>query len=400
MSIAIIVEKCTGCSLCVKACPFDAIRVVAKKAVIDLNKCTLCGACKDACKFKAVLLEKTPAKCALPDIKDYRGIWVFIEQKNGKVQSVAYELLGKAQELAKKLNCQVSGVLIGNKLEDQLDELIFCGADNVYLVEAPELVNFQDEPYTNILVRLVKKYKPEILLCGATNIGRSLISRVAINIKAGLTADCTGLDIDPDKKVLLQTRPAFGGNIMATIISPNYRPQMATVRHKVFAPMLADKKRKGKIIKESFESSLYVSRTKLLDIIEEIESTVNLSEADIIVSGGRGMGSHENFKLLEEFASVLGAAVGSSRAAVDSGWMPYSHQVGQTGRTVAPKIYFACGISGQIQHLVGMQSSKIIIAINKDPEAPIFKVATYGIVGDLFQVIPALTQAFKTSLRR
>ena len=400
MPIQIIIEKCTGCTLCVKACPFDAIRIMDKKAVIDLNKCTLCGACKDVCKFKAVLIEKTPAKCDLPDIKDYKGIWVFLEQKNGKVQSVSYELLGKAQELAKKLNCQVSGVLIGNKMDDQLDELIFCGADNIYLVEAPELANFQDEPYTNILVELVKKYKPEILLCGATNIGRSLISRVAINIKAGLTADCTGLDIDPDKKILLQTRPAFGGNIMATIISPNYRPQMATVRHKVFTPMVADKKRKGKIIRESFNSSLYISRTKLLDIVEEIESLVNLAEADIIVSGGRGMGGPENFKILEGLAHVLGAAVGSSRAAVDAGWMPYSHQVGQTGRTVAPKIYFACGISGQIQHLVGMQSSKIIVAINKDPEAPIFKVATYGIVGDLFQIIPALTSKFKEVLRK
>ncbi|MFA5310981.1 MAG: FAD-binding protein [Candidatus Omnitrophota bacterium] len=399
MSIQIIIEKCTGCALCVKACPFDAIRIMDKKAVIDLHKCTLCGACKDACKFKAVLLEKSPAKCDLPDIKDYKGIWVFLEQKNGKVQSVSYELLGKARELAKKLNCQVSGVLIGNKMEDQLDELIFCGADNIYLVEAPELANFQDEPYTNVLVELVRKYKPEIFLCGATNIGRSLISRVAINIKAGLTADCTGLDIDCDKKILLQTRPAFGGNIMATIISPNYRPQMATVRHKVFAPMAPDKKRKGKIIRESFESALYVSRTKLLDIVEEIESLVNLAEADIIVSGGRGMGGPENFKMLEELAHVLGAAVGSSRAAVDAGWMPYSHQVGQTGRTVAPKIYFACGISGQIQHLVGMQSSKIIVAINKDPEAPIFKVATYGIVGDLFQIVPALTGKFKESLK-
>lgn len=400
MAIQIIVEKCTGCTLCIKTCPFDALRMMDKKAVIDFNKCTLCGACVPACKFKAILIEKQEAVCAVPDIKAYKGIWVFIEQKNGKVQSVAYELLGKAQELAKKLQCQVSGVLIGNNMDDQLDELIWRGADNIYLVEAPELANFQDEPYTNILVELVRKHKPEILLCGATSIGRSLISRVAINIKAGLTADCTGLDIDPEKKILLQTRPAFGGNIMATIISPNYRPQMATVRHKVMQPMDPDKRRKGKIIKESFNSALYASRTKLLDIVEEIESLVNLAEADIIVSGGRGMGGPENFQILEELAHVLGAAVGASRAAVDSGWKPYSHQVGQTGRTVAPKIYIACGISGQIQHLVGMQSSKIIVAINKDPEAPIFKVATYGIVGDLFQLVPALTKKFKEVLRK
>ncbi len=400
MSIQILVEKCTGCTLCVKACPFDAIRIMDKKAIIDLHKCTLCGACKDACKFKAVLIEKTPAVCVLPDITGYKGIWVFIEQKNGKIQSVSYELLGKAQELARKLKTTVSGILIGNKMDDQLDELIWRGADTVYLVEAPEIAEFQDEPYTNIIVELVKKYKPEILLCGATNIGRSLISRVAINIKAGLTADCTGLDIDPEKKILMQTRPAFGGNIMATIISPNYRPQMATVRHKVFQPLEPDKHRKGKVIRESFDSSLYASRTKLIDIVEEIESLVNLSEADIIVSGGRGMGGPENFKILEELAHVIGAAVGSSRAAVDAGWMPYSHQVGQTGRTVAPKLYIACGISGQIQHLVGMQSSKIIVAINKDPEAPIFKVATYGVVADLFQVVPALTKKFKEVLRK
>ncbi|MBU1124883.1 MAG: electron transfer flavoprotein subunit alpha [Candidatus Omnitrophica bacterium] len=400
MSIQVIIEKCTGCTLCVKACPFDAIRMMEKKAAIDLNRCTLCGACIPACKFKAILIEKSQATCILPDSKAYKDIWVFIEQKKGKVQSVAYELLGKAHELAKVLQCQVSGVLIGHDLQDQLDEIIWHGADNIYLVEAPELANFQDEPYTNILVELIKKHKPEILLCGATAIGRSLISRVAINIKAGLTADCTGLDIDREKKILLQTRPAFGGNIMATIISPNYRPQMATVRHKVMQPITPDKHRKGKIIKESFDSSLYFSRTKLLDIVEEVETLVNIAEADIIVSGGRGMGQQENFKLLENFAHVLGAAVGSSRAAVDSGWMPYSHQVGQTGRTVSPKIYFACGISGQIQHLVGMQSSKIIIAINKDSEAPIFRVATYGIVGDLFQVIPALTKKFKEVLKR
>jgi electron transfer flavoprotein alpha subunit len=414
MAIHIISEKCTGCSLCVKVCPFDAIRIMdklgsgglasdsqsQKKAFIDMNKCNLCGACVHACKLKAVLLEKPPITCILPDIKDFKGIWVFIEQKNGKVQSISYELLGKAHELAQKLNCEVSGVAIGNNLDDQIDELFWHGADNVYLVQAPEIANFQDDPYTNILVELVKKYKPEILLCGATSIGRSLVARVAIKIKAGLTADCTGLDIDPVKKILLQTRPAFGGNIMATIISPNYRPQMATVRHKVMQPMAPDKKRKGKIIRENYSPSVYASRTKLLDIVEEVESLVNLAEADIIVSGGRGMGGPENFKILEELAHVLGSAVGSSRAAVDAGWMPYSHQVGQTGRTVAPKIYFACGISGQIQHIVGMSSSKIIIAINKDPDAPIFKYATYGIVGDLFQIVPALTKKFKETLRK
>ncbi|MCG8432392.1 MAG: FAD-binding protein [Candidatus Omnitrophica bacterium] len=407
MPVAVIAEKCTGCTLCIKACPFDAISMMDSpgtqgkpKAVIDQDKCTVCGACVPACKFKAILMEKKPAVCARPDIKDYRGVWVFIEQKKGKVQSVAYELLAKARDLAGKLGCEVGAVFIGFNLDDQIDELFFHGADTVYLVEAPELASFQDEPYTNILVELIRKHKPGILLCGATAIGRSLVSRVAITVDCGLTADCTGLDIDPEKKILLQTRPAFGGNIMATIISPNHRPQMATVRHKVFTPLEPDRKRKGRVIRETFDSSLYASRTKLLDIVEEVESLVNLAEADIIVSGGRGMQAPGNFKLLEELAHVLGAAVGSSRAAVDAGWMPYSHQVGQTGRTVAPKVYFACGISGQIQHLVGMQSSRIIVAVNKDPDAPIFKVATYGIIGDVLQVIPALTKRFKETLGR
>ncbi len=395
MPIQIIVEKCTGCTLCIKACPFDAIRIMDKKAVVDLNKCNLCGLCVDTCKFKAVMLEKAEgASAPKVDLKAYKGVWVFAEQKKGKVQPVVYELLGKARELAGSLHTDVAAVLLGEHLEEEIQELIWRGADKVYVVETRELANFQDEPYTNILFELIKKHKPEIVLCGATSIGRSLISRVAVKLKTGLTADCTGLDIDKEKKILLQTRPAFGGNIMATIISPNYRPQMATVRHKVFPEAVSDMKRKGAIIRENFESRMLSTRCRLLDIVDEIESTVNLAEADIIVSGGRGMGKPENFKILEEFAKVLGAAVGASRAAVDAGWMPYSHQVGQTGRTVSPKIYFACGISGQIQHLVGMQSSKIIVAINKDPEAPIFKVATYGIVGDLFEIIPALTKKF------
>ncbi len=399
MPIQIILEKCTGCSLCMKVCPFDAIRIMDKKALIDLNKCNLCGACVTSCKFKAILIEKEgrgPGK----DIKDYKGVWVFAEQKKGKVQPVVFELLEKARQLAADLRTQVSAVLLGERLEEEVQELIWRGADNVYVVENHALANYQDEPYTNLIVELIKKYKPEIVLCGATSIGRSLIARVAVKIKTGLTADCTGLDIEAQRKILLQTRPAFGGNIMATIISPDFRPQMATVRHKVFPESVSDIKRKGRVIRENFDGNLLISRTRLLDIVEEIESTVNLSEADIIVSGGRGLAAPENFKLVQDLAGVLAGAVGSSRAAVDAGWIPYSHQVGQTGRTVSPKIYFACGISGQIQHLVGMQSSKIIVAINKDPDAPIFKVATYGLVGDLFVILPALTKKFKEVLKK
>jgi electron transfer flavoprotein alpha subunit len=399
MSIKIILEKCTGCSLCVKSCPFSAIKILEKKAVIDLSKCNLCGACVSSCKFKAIILEKPVTDYRLP-ITDYHGVWVFAEQKKSVIQPVVWELLSKAKELAEKLNTEVSAVLLGYKIKEKAKDLIAYGADKVYLVEDEKLANFLDEPYTEVLVHLIRKYKPEIFLCPATSIGRALASRVAVKLYTGLTADCTGLEIDLERRLLLQIRPAFGGNIMATIITPAHRPQMATVRHKVFSPLAMDRERKGKIIEEKIEDKLLASRTQILEIVEELTSTVNLSEADIIVSGGRGVGSKENFKILEDLAKVLNAAVGASRAAVDSGWIPYSHQVGQTGRTVAPKIYIACGISGQIQHLVGMQSSKIIVAINKDPEAPIFKIATYGIVGDLFEIVPLLTKRLKEILQK
>ncbi len=319
MSLHILVDKCVGCTLCVKVCPFGALSMAEKIAVADMDKCTLCGACVDACKFSAIVLKREKVAAAETPAK---GVWVFCEQKRGVLQSVSFELLGKGRELADKLGTELCGVLLGHGVEPKAQEVIQRGADVVYVVDHPALTNFLDDPYTEVLTRLVKKHHPEIVLCGATNIGRSLISRVAVKVHTGLTADCTGLDIDPHKKILLQTRPAFGGNIMATIITPNHRPQMSTVRHKVMKEAIPDAKRKGRIIKESFEESAFASRTRILDIVEEISSTVNIAEADIIVSGGRGMKGPENFKLLEDLARVLNAAVGASRAAVDSGWMP------------------------------------------------------------------------------
>jgi len=398
MSINIIKEKCTGCKLCLKVCPFGAIEVVNKLAIINLDKCNLCGACVEVCKFAAVILVKEEKTIA--DLSQYRDVWVFCEQKKSKIQKVSWELLGEGRRLADRLGVKLVGVLLGANIKDKAQEIIYHGADKVYLVDHPSLANYLDEPYTNVLVELVKEYKPEIFLCGATYIGRSLISRVAVRLKTGLTADCTGLEIDKERKILLQTRPAFGGNIMATIICPNFRPQMSTVRHKVMKEAAVNTSAKGEIISKNYNDSLLTSRTKISNVVEELEKTVNLSEADIIVSGGRGLGKKEGFKIIEELALTLGAAVGASRGAVDSDWMPYSHQVGQTGKTVCPKVYIACGISGQIQHLIGMQSSEIIVAINKDPDAPIFKVATYGVVGDLYEIVPALTQRVKEILKK
>lgn len=393
MSIEVIKDKCKGCTLCLKVCGYDAIKMVDKIAVIDLDKCVLCGACVDACKFEAIIITKKEKDKSI--LKEYSGVWVYAEKIDGCINSVVYELLGKGRFLADKLGVSLSAVLIGNNINNLSDSLIHYGADKVYMVEDVKLENYQDELYAEVLYRLSLKHKPEIILAGATTIGRALAPRTAIKLKTGLTADCTELDIDMEEKNLLQTRPAFGGNIMATILCPNHRPQMATVRPKVMKKLEKDETGKGEIIKEKIDLSDIKSNTEIIEVVKEIIETVNITEADIIVSGGRGVGCAENFTLLEELAKELNGAVGASRAAVDSGWLAYSHQVGQTGKTVQPKIYIACGISGAVQHLVGMKSSDLIIAINKDPDAPIFKFATYGIVGDLFKVIPAIIREIK-----
>lgn len=395
MSIEVLKDKCIGCKLCIKSCPFNIITVVDKLAVIG-DGCNLCGACVTACKFQAIVIEREQKP--VRDYSDYRGIWVFAEQRKGKIEGVSYELLGEGRKLADKLQVPLSAILLGSDIREFDQELIFHGADKVYLCDHELLKNFQDDTYGEVLVKLINEEKPEIILIGATSIGRSLAPKIAYRIRTGLTADCTGLEIDIATRNLLQTRPAFGGNIMATIICPNYRPQIATVRHKVMKKAPRDPQHTGEIIAKSFDFASLQVKTKILDIVEEVSRTINIAEADIIVSGGRGMGCPENFKLIEDLAQTLNGAVGASRAAVDAGWMPYSHQVGQTGRTVCPKLYIACGISGAIQHLVGMQSSDVIIAINRDPQAPIFKVATFGIEGDVLTVVPALTKQFKKVL--
>lgn len=390
MGIQIDLDKCIGCGDCIPACPFGLLVIVDEKIQIK-DGCTLCGACQEACAYDVILIEVAAEAPAAID--SHQGVWVFAEQRDSRLKSVAFELLAEGRQLADTLRTELCAICFGHGIE--VDELIAYGADKVYLVDTPDLANHNEELYVRELATLIQQYKPEIVLAGATSLGRSFIPRVAAILKTGLTADCTGLEIDTERRLLLQTRPTFGGNIMATIICQTKRPQMSTVRPRVFKKGAPDKRRKGQIIKVDLNKERITSRTKLLNFVEALMDKVKLEDADIIVSGGRGLGKAENFQLLEELAAVMGAALGSSRPPIDDGWIPYSHQVGQTGKTVCPKLYIACGISGAVQHLAGMQTSDIIVAINDDPNAPIFEVATYGIVGDLFKVVPMMIDKLK-----
>ncbi len=394
MSIIVNVEKCSGCETCLESCPFDAI--VIKDGIAVINEyCNACMSCLSGCPEGAIteVKEETQSPEKKKQLKEYKDVLIFAEQRQGKLSSVALELLGVGRRLADELGVKLVALLLG-ATETEAQELIKWGADKVLHCSDPALQQFNDDAYSEILAGAVNDHKPSIVLAGATPVGRSFIPRVAAKLRTGLTADCTSLEIDKETGALLQVRPAFGGNIMATILCPDYRPQMATVRPRVMKKGEYAGDRTGEII--SIDAGEISSKTKVLEFVKEVsEVSVNLHEADIIVAGGRGVAGDKGVAMLEELAEAIGGALGATRAAVDEGWIPYSHQVGQTGKTVNPKVYIACGISGAVQHLVGMTSSDMIIAINKNPEAPIFNVATYGIVGDIFEIVPMLTNKVK-----
>jgi electron transfer flavoprotein alpha subunit len=388
-----ITKDCIGCGACEPVCPFGVISLNADKATIN-EGCTACGACSETCPVGAIFKEEESQQAAI-DKSEYKNVWVYLEVSEGSIKSVSMELLGEGRKLADAMGQQLAGVLIGNGVEALTKEAFAAGSDQVYLVEAKELEPYSTDGHTAAVVDLIKNYKPSVILFGATINGRDLAPRIACRVDTGLTADCTGLNIDEATGLVAWTRPAFGGNIMATILCPEHRPQMGTVRPSVFKKPAPDYSKTGEIIRVPSNVNLADIRTKIIDIVKVCTASCNLEEAEIIVSGGRGVGKPENFRCLEDLANILGGAIGASRAAVDAGWIPHVHQVGQTGKTVGPKIYFACGISGAIQHVAGMSSSDIVIAINNDPDAPIFNMADFGIVGDVMEVVPALIEEFK-----
>jgi electron transfer flavoprotein alpha subunit len=397
MTVWIETERCDGCRRCLKACPYGALELKDDKAQI-LERCTSCGACIEVCRQSAILSDAVPRE--IPDFSDRQGVWVFAEQREGVLMRVSFELLGIARELAAQLDQSVSAVLLGGAIVPNLaEELIAHGADTVYRLEHPLLTTYRSEPYTDALESIIREEKPDTFLIGATHMGRDLAPRIAHRVGVGLTADCTQLTIDSEEKILLQTRPAFGGNVMATIANRFSRPQMATVRPGVMRAKRIQGHR-GRIV--PVEVVLDESRihTRVLDVIKEKTKLCDLSQAKIIVAGGRGVGGHKGFRLLQEMAELMNAEMAGTRVAVEEGWISADNQVGQTGQTVRPEIYFALGISGAIQHRAGMMNSRYIVAVNRDSRAPIFKVANWGIVGNVFDILPEMIQQLRTAATR
>jgi len=413
--IAVITrEHCIGCEQCLAVCPTDAISMVDGIAVLDPSRCNGCEKCVTACPASAIAMSgpalpeaaspaqaTAPAQAAPPAAPAAKApeVWVFVEHTDGKPAPVSWELLGKGRELADALAGRVCSVLLGHQVDPLVKEAFAHGADKVYVMDDPVLGHYRTQPYLHGMVKLIEKHRPEIMLLGATTMGRDLAGAVATSLRTGLTADCTGLTIDPQSNLLEQTRPAYGGNIMATILCQQRRPQMATVRPRVMAMPARDQAHVGETIGEPLglrESEVLV---RILGYVrEEATEVTRIEDANILISGGRGVGGPEGFAVLQELADAIGGCVSGSRAAVDQGWIPHERQVGQTGKTVRPKLYLACGISGAIQHLVGMQTADVIVAINRDPNAAIFGVATYGVVGDVREIVPALTRACKERL--
>jgi electron transfer flavoprotein alpha subunit len=390
-----ITDKCIGCAVCADTCPYSAIEIFEGMAVVS-GHCTFCGACAEVCPVGAIEMEGRASEgLGAQDVKAWNGICVFAEAEEDGFTAVAFELLNEAKTLSADLDQPVAAIAIGSGLKDKASQLIAAGADKVYLVDDPAMAAPLIEPYTRVLVDLISKYKPAVLLAGATSFGRSVMPAVAAILETGLTADCTALAVDPETKLIRQTRPTFGGNLMATIVCPERRPQMATVRPHVFKRGSLDENRQGEIIEAALDKAVFSSVTRLVSKEKELAGGVKLEDAEVIVAGGRGMGGPDNLELLNELARLFKGAVGATRPLVDEGWLPYVHQVGQTGKTVGPKLYMACGISGAVQHTAGMSTSEIVVAINSDPDAPIFQCADYALVGDVKEILPALIERIK-----
>lgn len=385
-----IKDSCTGCGICVKTCPVNALSINDQKRAVVSELCTLCSICVDSCPFESLAVHHSFGGNT-EKLAKYSGILVLCEMREGHPDRSAFELLGEATRLAASDN-EVTALIITDNAFNAAEELISGGADRVVQAIHPDFKYFSTEPWNSVLTSVIEKDKPEIVLAAATTTGRDVMPRVSKSLDTGLTADCTELSINPENGMLMQTRPAFGGNIMATIVCDRTRPQMSTVRPGVMKPIEKDSARTGKIESLEISGEMLKNRSSVLEFIPTAGDEVDITEAEIVISGGRGMKNPENFNILHDLAHLLGGTVGASRAAVDNGWIEYPRQVGQTGKTVQPKTYLSVGISGAVQHRVGMQSSDVIFAINKDRDANIFDFCTEGFVGDLFEIVPLLVK--------